>query len=215
LAYGSNLFYWKHVRVGWELGFDLMPMSISDNHSMSAMVNQTDYTFNTGGIVLPGAPYHGGSSGQGPLLPGTPTSVTSQPYQVGTVTGTRKLDMMLYAIRLGPSFYWDLSQNVSMSVGAGPALGIVSAEYKYDEIVSSGGSSGHNVGSFDGMDVVFGGDFNATLMYHTEDKGKPVDLYISAQYMPLGSADFSSGGREGRLNLEGQVYLSAGINWPF
>jgi hypothetical protein len=65
------------------------------------------------------------------------------------------------------------------------------------------------------MDVVFGGNVNATLLYHTEDKARPVDLYISAQYMPLGSADFSQGGRDARLDLSGQIYISAGVNWPF
>ena len=31
MAYGDNLWYWKHARVGWELGFDLLPISITDN----------------------------------------------------------------------------------------------------------------------------------------------------------------------------------------
>ena len=38
MAYGDNLWYWKHARVGWELGFGLLPISISENQSLSVSV---------------------------------------------------------------------------------------------------------------------------------------------------------------------------------
>ena len=60
MAYGDNLWYWKHARVGWELGFGLLPINITDNSTLPASVNQLTYTFNTGGIVVPTAPYQGG-----------------------------------------------------------------------------------------------------------------------------------------------------------
>ncbi len=215
LEYGGSIYKWDSFHIGWDLGFDLLPMNISDSHSMSALVSQTTYTYNTGGIVLPGPGYQGSYGGPGPLLPGSPTQVASSTGLREPVTGSRSLDMMLYAIRLGPTFTWDFSKDFSASVGVGPAMGIVSAEYKYNEIISTSNSSTRSTGSFTGLDVVFGGDVNATLLYHTQDKSRPVDIYISAQYMPLGSADFSQGGRDGRVNLSGQVYISAGVNWPF
>ncbi len=216
MAYGDNLWYWKHARVGWELGFGLLPISITDSHPMAASVNQQTYTFDAHGFVLPGAPYRGGSSGQGPIISSTPSSVTSQTFSTGTVTGTRTLDVMLYTLRLGPSFYWDLGDHVGMSLGAGPALGIVSGDYKYDEIITAGGVSARNTGSFGATDLTFGGYVNGTLMYHIQDfDGKTADIYVSAQYMPMGSAGFSHAGREGQLDLSGQLYFSIGINWPF
>ena len=33
--------------------------------------------------------------------------------------------------------------------------------------------------------------------------------------MPLGNATISGQGREGTLKLNGQIYVSAGLNWPF
>src|SRR5271154_337395 len=36
MAYGDNLWYWKHARVGWELGFGLLPISIKNTSPMSA-----------------------------------------------------------------------------------------------------------------------------------------------------------------------------------
>jgi hypothetical protein len=215
MAYGDNLWYWRHIRIGWELGFDLLPITITDNQPMSAMVSQSIYTFNTGGIVVPSAPYQGGPGGQGPLLPGTPALSPGQTFSAGTVTGTRKLDVMLYSVKLGPSFYWDWSDHLGMSLGAGPAVGVVSVDYNYDEIVTTASSSAHNVGGFGTTDVVFGGYVSAMLMYHFQDNGRNADIFVGAQYMPMGDATISDSGREGCLNLGGQAYVCIGMNWPF
>jgi len=211
MAYGENLWYWKHARVGWELGFGLLPVHISENSAMSAVVNQTTYTFNTGGIVMPPAPYQGGFSGQGePIISTNYTSTVSQ--SPGTVSSTQTLDVMLYTLRLGPSFYWDLTDHVGVSLGAGPAVGIVSGDYKYNELVTVGGVGSRNTGRIGGTDLIFGGYVNAAVMYHVVENG---DLYAGVQFMPMTGATISGGGREGRLKLGGQLYFSVGINWPF
>jgi len=212
MVYGDNLWYWKHARVGWELGFSLLPVNIKDNHPMSASVNQTTYTFGTGGIVMPDAPYRGGPSGEGPIIPRSPEDIATDSIATGTVSGNRTLDVIVYAIRFGPSFYWDLNDYLGLSLGAGPSVGIVSGNYTFNENILAGGISSHNTGSFGSTDVVFGGYVNGTLMYHVINDA---DFYLSAQYMPLGSVTFSSAGRESKLNLGGQIYLSLGINWPF
>lgn len=217
LAYGGNIWYWRSARVGWELGFGLLPISISENLSSSASINRTTYNFDTGKLKMPGAPYQGGSSGQGPLIPGKYSSYSSEYISDGTVSGTQSLNVNLYTIRLGPSFYWDLSQSVGMSLGAGPAIGIVSGDYSYNEIITTPDDSvgTRNNGKINGTDVVYGGYVNGTVMYHINDNNQNADIYLSVQYMPMQDATISGGGREGQLNLGGQVYISAGINWPF
>ncbi len=216
MAYGDNLWYWKHARVGWELGFGLLPISIKDDHPLSATANSSVYTFSTANpnnYPIPAAPYRGGFGGQTGdwTLPVTPVSIADQPASGGIVTGTRELEVMLYTLRLGPSFYWDLTENFGMSLGAGPAVGIVTGNYKYNETISSGVNA-RNFGEFNSTDVVYGGYVNGTLMYHVLDNA---DFYLSTQYMPLGDASFNRGGRSADLNLKGQVYISLGINWPF
>jgi hypothetical protein len=180
---------------------------------MSATVTQTTFTFDTAGIVVPSAPYQGGSSGLGPLMTNSPASSVST-SSTGTIASSQSLDVMLYTLRLGPSFYWDLTEHVGMSLGAGPAVGIVSGYYKFDEAIAVGGINARNAGRIGGTDVVFGGYVNGTLMYHVQANGN-ADIYVSAQYMPMEDATFGGGGRQGRLNLGGQLYLSVGINWPF
>jgi hypothetical protein len=41
------------------------------------------------------------------------------------------------------------------------------------------------------------------------------DLFIGAEYMPMTDATFSRAGRQGKLDLNGQAYFTAGISWPF
>ena len=49
-------------------------------------------------------------------------------------------------------------------------------------------------------------------MYHLVANG---DLYLGAQYMPMENVTITGAGRSGQLNLDGQIYVSVGINWPF
>ncbi len=219
MAYGDNLWYWKHARVGWELSFGLLPITIKDDNSMPAIVNGSTYTFDTSNpnnAPLPDAPYTGNFNRQpgewtisdSPTVPGG----TPLPPANGTVTGARQLDEMLYTLRLGPSFYWDLTEDFGMSLGAGGAMGVVTGNYKYNETITSGGVSAQNFGSFGTTDLIYGGYASGTLMYHILDNA---DFYLGAQYMPLGNASFNNGGRQAELKLGGQVYVSLGINWPF
>jgi hypothetical protein len=211
MAYGDNLWYWKHARVGWELGFGLLPIDIKQDSTAPASVFQNTYVFNTGGIIMPTAPYQGGPGGVGPLLTNSPSSFSSA-MTAGTVSSSRKLDAMLYTVRFGPSFYWDLTEHIGMSLGAGPALGIASGDYKYNETINAGGNVIHNSGRVSATDVVFGGYVSSALMYHVQESA---DIFVAVQYMPMGDADFSGGGREAKLKLGGQLYFSVGVNWPF
>jgi len=140
MAYGGNLWNWGQTRIGWELGFGLLPISFTDNHTMSASAYESTYIFNTGGDI-PDAPYQGTLGGMGePIIPVKPSQITdTQPISgTGKITGSRTLDVMLYTVRLGPSAYWDLNQYLGLSAGVGPAVGIVSGSYKYNETVKIG-----------------------------------------------------------------------------
>jgi hypothetical protein len=213
LAYGDNLWYWKHARVGWELGFGLLPISLTSRNSTAVSGTQTNYVFSTGGTIIPQAPYYGNPGGSSAMISDTYTATTNS--YTGTISGSQTLEVMLYTLRLGPTFYWDLTDSVGMSLGAGPAIGIVSGDYKYNETITidnSAGNTTHNTGQIDGTDVVFGGYVNATVLYHVQDNA---DIYLGAQYMSMGDATISGGGRVGKLNLGGQLYFTVGINWPF
>lgn len=212
LAYGGNIWRSGSLRIGWELGFGMLPIKITERASSAASITQSTYSFDTGGIVMPSAPYQGGNSGIGPTIHDTATLVSSQNVS-GTVSGTHTLDVTLYNIKLGPTLYWDVTQRIGLQFGGGAALGIVSGNLQYDEMISISGSGPvHNVGSVGSTDTTYGGYVNAMITFHTVKNG---DFFLSGEFMPMGTAKIGGGGREGDLNLRGQVYVSAGVNWPF
>ena len=92
IAYGTDLFRVGPAHIGWELGGSLMPIHITDDQPLAATVNQSAYTFNTGGIIMPTAPYNGGPSGVGePTIFDTATAAGSAVVP-GTVAGTHRLE---------------------------------------------------------------------------------------------------------------------------
>jgi len=212
LAYGGDLFRWRQVKIGWELGFGLLPIDIQDSRTLSTTLTQMVQTYKTTGLVLPGAPYNGGPSGYGPTLADV---ATAQPNQTiaGTITGSRSLEVTLYNIRLGPTLYWPFHRRFALQGSGGFAMGVVAGDYKFNEtIVLVNGNTSANTGQIGATDIVYGGYVAATLLYHLEEHA---DLFLGAQFMPLGSTTISGQGRQARLDLGSGVYLSAGLSWPF
>jgi hypothetical protein len=213
MAYGGNIYRWNRIRLGWELGFGLLPIKITDDQPISGTLNRSVISFNTGGIVMPTAPYNGGPSGIGPTIPYDSTGSTIETGVPATITGSRTLDVNLYLVRLGPTMFWDVNRYVGLEVGVGPALGIVSGNLKFDETITTlDGGTTHNKGQIGATKLTFGGYVDSTVTFHMVKNG---DFYLGVQFIPMNSTTISGGGREARLNLGGQVYLSAGINWPF
>jgi len=212
LAYGGHLGRWGRALYGWEFGFGLLPISIPDKQPKVASLEQTVHTFDAGSILLPTGPYHGGPSGDGQPTIHDAATPQSTNTVFGTVTGTQTLKAMLYVARLGPALHWELHPRWAVSLGAGPAVGFVDGEIKFDEILTSVAGSGRNTGKITGSELVYGGYVNAALMYHAEQNG---DFYVGVQYMPLSSMSINGDGREARLNLAGGIYFSVGFNWPF
>ena len=210
MAYGGNLWDWGRARIGWDLGFGLLPINIKDNLSLNGTLNQNVYSFDIPDsvVVMPVPGYRGGPNG-GTWLKSNRTQLADGSVSDISLTGTRTLDVMLYTVRLGPSVYWDLNQYLGLSAGVGPAVGIVSGSLQYNETIDAA----KYTGQVDATDLVYGGYANAMLLYHVP--GENGDLYLGVQYMSLGNANISGGGRQGQLNLGGQVYITAGINWPF
>jgi hypothetical protein len=212
LAYGTTLKRWESTRLGWELGFGYLPFKVKDESALGAFVNRSTYSFNVGNIVMPTAPYNGGPSGLGPTIHDVATLVDTG-LDPATLSGSRTLDVNLFTLRLGPTLYYDVSSYVGVSASAGPAVGLASQTYRFNETLHfSDGSTAANNGSFSGTDVTYGGYVGATVDAHVVRGG---DFYVGVQYMPMTGTKLTNGGREGTLEFGGQVYFSVGFNWSF
>jgi hypothetical protein len=212
LAFGGRIGRALGGEIGWDLGFGLLPITIQDDRALATTLTRTVHSFATGGIVVPDAPYNGGSSGVGPTIPDVATALPDDVI-AGTITGDRELELMLYALRLGPTLQWQLAPRWSVQVSAGGSLGIVSGDYNFDEtILLTDGSTAFNSGSSGATEVTFGGYASAMVMWRTAERA---DIYLGAQFMTLGKTQFSSGGRTAELDLSSGIYLMTGLNWPF
>jgi hypothetical protein len=212
LAGGGNLWTHDQWRVGWELGCGVLPISIRNEQSQPVNVNRNAFAFDTGNIVVPTAPYNGGPSGIGPLINAAGVAVGSE-VVAGSFSGSQTLDATLVAIKLGPTLFWDLSRYVGLQAGLGPAVGIVPGSLKFDEtVLLPDGTTPHNSGKVSSTEVTFGGYVNALATFHVI---KNADIYLGAQYLPLGNVSFGGNGRNADLKLIGQINFMAGINWPF
>lgn len=213
LGYGMQPWRWGPVRVGFDFGFGILPLRIDDQQPMQASVTQSSYTFDTGNVTLPTAPYNGGPSGlDQPLIHDVATALPGT-SSAGTVMGARTLQGNLYTFRLGPTVAYELGSRVGLAASAGPALGLFSGDLRYNEtIYLPDGSSVVNQGGIGSTDVVFGGYVNASAIFHIVPHG---NMYISAEFMPLGNASVEGPGRRAELDLGSQVYFSAGFSWAF
>lgn len=213
VAYGGQLFNFHSAQVGWELGFGWLSVDIENKRPISIVATRTVHSYSTAGIIVPDAPYNGGfGPGSAPTIGAMPEALADD-TETGGLTGTR-LEASLYALRFGPTLHWELPRRFAVQAGGGVAAGFVTGELNLDETLrfEDGSSARNNGGSFSDSKFVYGGYVGGTLMYHAEKHG---DFYLGVQYMPLGSATFSGGGREAKLNMSGGIYISAGINWPF
>src|SRR5579859_161949 len=183
LAGGGNVWRKDPWRLGWELGCGILPITIRTEQCQPVTVRRNILSFDTGNIVMPTAPYHGGSRGIGPLINATGTPLPGDTVG-GNYGGTQTLDATLVAIRLGPTLFWDANRYFGLQAGLGPALGIVPGSLKFDDTVQlSDGTTPHNSGKESTTELTFGGYVNLIATAHV---GKNADLYLGAQFMPLG-----------------------------
>ncbi len=212
LAYGGDLGRALGGWYGWEVGFAFLPTSTKDNRDLSGNFKRTVHQFNTGNIVIPEAPYSGGDSGIGANIQNTATELPDD-ITTGTITGSRTLQVYLYSLRLGPTMTWEIRPHFAVQLSGGPMFAYADATYKFKETFKlADGSESKNKGSFGNDEFLFGGYVSALFMWHVVEDA---DVYIGAQYMPLGSISVSGPGRKAELDLNSGIWLTAGVNWPF
>jgi hypothetical protein len=212
LAYGRDFARWGKARIGWELGLGVLPVTVTDTQPLPTTLTRTVHTFDTAGIVMPTAPYHGGSGGLGPTLHDAATALPDDTI-AGSITGSRTLDASLCTVRLGPTLRWEPHRRWAVAASAGFALGILTGDYNFSETIAlADGGSTVSRGKVEATDLAYGGYVSALVLFRATDQG---DLFIGAQFMPMSDASIAGAGREARLDLGTGFYLTAGFNWPF
>jgi hypothetical protein len=218
VAYGGPIHGWRHALLGWEVGYSMLPIRISDTRPLLARVFQIEDVYDTAPtgipIILPEPPYQGGPSGvEQPIIGREPTGDSGGEEFDGTITGRRTLDLTLHNFRFGPTFHYEFARRWAMQVGAGGALGFVDGEYKFRETVTPvEGASRGNKGDIGASELVYGGYVNGLVLFHVEDHG---DIYAGLQFMSLSDSEINGEGRSAKLKMSGAFSFLIGVNWPF
>ena len=215
-VYGMHLFQRGRTVVGWEVGYGLLALDMSDSRTLFGDIGALIDVYPVGDVSLPDAPYRGGASGGEQVsIPGGPgDDGRFEDVFEGRISGTRELDMYMHNFRVGPTFHWELSPRWAAQASAGAAVGIVSGDYRYDEQVTNLGTttSFRNSDRFSQTEVVYGGYLNGVVMYHVQEHA---DIYAGLQFMSLSDAEFEKDGRRAKIKLGAAVSFLLGVNWPF
>jgi hypothetical protein len=221
LAYGGPIRGWRHALLGWEVGYSMLPIRISDTRAISADIFEVRDVYDTAPtgvpVIIPEPPYQGGSSGFEQPIIGREAlegkGLSGVDFFPGTISGRRTLDVTLHNFRVGPTFHYEFARRWAMQAGAGGALGIVNGDYKVREVVTPEGRAGRpNKNDITGTEFVYGGYVNGLVLFHVEDHG---DIYAGVQFMSLSDSELSGEGRSAKLKLGSAFSLLLGVNWPF
>ena len=210
LAYGGTIKRIGRTWLSWELGFSLLPITISDQSGADAQLGQHTLTFSTAGLIPPLAPYTGSPEG-GPLL-STNIVASGQTTTNGALSASRTIEVVLYNLRLGPHFHWDVNRRWAIEAMAGVALGLADGRYEYDERVHSATGQASSNGSMRETSWLYGGYVGVLTQVHVE---RNAYFYGSAQFMSLSNVEFSEAGRSATLRLDQGLYFSVGFTWLF
>ena len=106
----------------------------------SSILNQIDQfsvtttdSFNTGGILIPSAPFTGTFTGPGPLLPNQPINRDNTQTLSGSQIFQFESDINLYSIGFGSEILWHSNTESYISLGAGVVINI--ADWKAETSV--------------------------------------------------------------------------------
>jgi hypothetical protein len=217
LTFGRELFRDEkdRWRTGMELAFGYTAYGVKDSHDVNAKGTQLTDSYSLFGNTVPSSDNYSQDSGGDPnhiIIGDTPTRTASA---MGVpVSGTRKFDADVFALKLGPYFEVPLNKTFSVSLEGGASLVYVHSRFQFNETVAAPGgllnvkgSSGH-----DGIQI--GGYFGAKISAALNDRWS---LFAGAQWQDVGSyvhRDHKTG-ESAVLNLSESVFFTSGVGYSF
>jgi hypothetical protein len=217
-VYGGPITRLGQARLGWEVGYSFLPISISDRRTLNGTAAGIRPVYDTAPfgqpIVMPPAGYNGGPSGeQQPAIVADPFQPIQGFSAPATISGPRTLDVSLHNIRFGPTLHWEFARRWAVQGSAGGAVGLVTGDYIFNETIAvQGGTTTFNAGKIGTSEFVYGGYVNGVVLFHVEEHG---DIYAGLQFMTMSDSEVDESGRHARLNLGGAFSFLIGVNWPF
>jgi len=201
----------KDWRWGVEAGAGWSDINIRDDRPLASGVRTIADAYNLGGVVPP--PGHSGTfEGPGPLIEDRPNRTITTSPSGSVILGARQFDADLFTLRFGPYLEIPIDDRFTFSLSVGPAVGFINGEFKFNQQVSTGGTSKRQTGSGSESDVLWGGFAAATIRYAINDRWS---AFVGGQYLGLTDYHAKAGGQEIELTLGRTALFTLGVGYTF
>jgi hypothetical protein len=218
LAYTHELGVKDNYRYGFEAALNFLNINFGSRTAYALRAPRTTDAFayfagTTPPGATPGSPYQGTFNGPGFIIGTTPVSSTTGSGTVGTVSGSRSLDADLWGGRIGPYLEYYFSEDVSVSLSGGLAVGLLDTSVAWNETIAfTGGGGLTDVGSGDDTALLWGGYVAANIFWRLDEHWSAAG---SVQYQNLGTYDQTFGTRKAELDLSESLFFTIGLSYDF
>lgn len=223
LGYAYRFGEFKKASWGLMGGFNFLKVDLTDRKALVGnAVVETD-TFDTGGPVVPSAPYNGLTSAFHQRIENVPSSRTSTVLPGGLIAGGRRnIDANIFSLKLGPYVDIPFNERFSLSINGGLVLAGISSKFSYQEVNTISGvglvtqpgvSATQNFSGSESVSKFLPGAFiglegNYWFNEHWS-------IFAGAQYQYLESLSQNANGRGARLNLGETFLFQLGFGYAF
>ena len=216
--FGGEKENWHGMTYGLEGAINYLRISFRDNNAFGATVSTVTTVYQLPGTTpppaSPGAPFQGTFDGSGYSQLEVPFINQSTAVIPGaTLLAQDKFDGDLWGFRLGPYVDFPLTDNLSLHLSAGLALGLLYDQASWQESLTVPGA-GTSSGSGNGSDfhVLWGGYISLDASYQFD---KHWGIEGGVQFEDLGKYKHNFAGREVDLNLSRSVFVQVGVSYSF
>ena len=201
---------------GLEAAVNYLRIYFNDNSANGANATTVTTLYQLPGTTPPAAPFQGtfnGSPGGYSLLGATPISTSTAIIPGSTLLAEDKFYGDLWGFRLGPYVDFPLTENLSLHLSAGLALGLLYDQASWQESLTIPGV-GTASGSGNGSDfrLLWGGYVSLSANYQFDEHW---GIEGGVQFEDLGKYKHSFGGREADLDLSRSVFVQVGVSYSF
>lgn len=224
LRYLRGVGHKENLRWGIESSLSWNEVSARDSSAFTGTEIRVTDTYSLNGIIPPPAGFAGNAVGPGPLISDVPARVTTVTPGAVSITGERRLNASVLALRVGPNVEWrpGAESRWGLALNTGITMAVVDSQFSFNETVTiptigpllqpglattqTRAASGHTTG------VLFGGYLGLAVTYQLTER---LSLVGGGQYQNVGTFAHVVAGKQAEIELGNTIQLTLGLRYSF
>lgn len=190
------------------------------SEASTTITTQTDAYLFADGTTPPSATpslpyqqtYSGPLTGTAGFMLNNTVAGTVISYNTAAVAGRYKFQADLFGFRMGPYFEYPLDEKTSLTLAAGFAFNVVSADASWREVATSGSVSSTTSYSDNITDVLWGGYAGGSINYRINPDWTAVGGF---QWQDLSCFSHNLGAKKVELDMSSSIFLVVGLSYSF